>query len=143
MSETTIAGLLKARDDMMGELMALRERAAAVFNDVEAMDRVLRALGYDGDLGARQPRHARLVIFNRNELRQWVLRELRKGEPLSSRDLAERICAEEGKDIRDARMVLDVTRRVSKAVRLLHAKRAVRGEKDRMGRWVWGPSDAR
>ena len=137
MSETTIAGFLKARDDMMGELAAIRERAAAVYNDVEALDRVLRALGYEGDLEGRTARQARLVIFNRNELRQFILRELRKGEPLTSRDLAERICGEEGKDIRDARMVLDVTRRVSKAVRLLKGKRAVRGEKDRMGRWLW------
>lgn len=137
MTDMTIAGLLKARDDMTAELMALRERAAAVYNDVEALDRVLRALGYEGDLDARQPRQARLVIFNRNELRQWLLRELRKGEPLTSRDLAERICSEEGKDIRDQRMLLDVTRRVSKAVRLLQDRRVVRGTKDRMGRYVW------
>lgn len=51
--------------------------------------------------------------------------------------LAERICGEEGKDIRDVRMVLDVTKRVSKAMRLLQDQRAVRGEKDRMRRYVW------
>ena len=77
------------------------------------------------------------MIFHRNELRQFLLRELRNGQPLSSRDLAERICSEEGKDIRDVRMMLDVTRRVSKAMRLLHDRKAVRGEKDRLGRYVW------
>lgn len=134
----TISGLLKARDDMMGEMVALRELMAQKFNDVEAIDRVLAALGYDGDLASRQPREARLVIFARNELRQFLLRELRKGDPLSSRDLAERICSEEGKDIHDARMILDVTRRVSKAMRLLRERGGVRGTKDRMGRFVWG-----
>lgn len=59
-----------------------------------------------------------------------------KGEPLTSRDLTERICAEEGKDIRDQRMVMDVVRRVSKAMRLLQARRVVRGTRDRMGRFV-------
>ena len=121
----------------MGEISALRERAGQLHNDLEAIDRVLITLGYDGDLSGRQVRQSRLVIFHRNELRQFLIRELRKGEPLSSRDLAERICGEEGKDIRDVRMVLDVTRRVSKAMRLLQDQRAVRGDKDRMRRYVW------
>lgn len=135
--KNTISGLLKTRDDMMGELIALRQRQAEVHNDIEAVDRVLDALGYQGDLSERQPREHRLVIFARNELRQFLLRELHKGEPLSSRDLAERICGEEGKDIRDQRMVLDVTRRVSKAMRLLQGLKAVRGDKDHMRRYVW------
>ena len=78
------------------------------------------------------------MIFHRNELRQFLLRELRKGEPLSSRDLPERICSEEGKDIRDVRMVLDVTKRVSKAMRVLQDQRAVKGQKDHMRRYVGG-----
>jgi hypothetical protein len=129
MTQNTISGLLKTRDDMMGELLALRERTAEVYNDIEAVDRVLDALGYNGPLQERTTRKKNLVIFARNELRQYILRELRKGEPLSSRDLAERICSEEGKDIADARMVMEVTRRVSKAVK---------GVKDVSGRWVWG-----
>jgi hypothetical protein len=36
-----------------------------------------------------------------------ALAQIAKGEPLSRRDLAERICSEEGKDIRDVRMMLD------------------------------------
>jgi hypothetical protein len=135
--QNTIIGLLKHRDDTMGELVALRERMGELHNDLEAIDRVLVALGYDGDLSGRQVRQSRLVIFHRNELRQFLLRELRKGEALSSRDLAERICSEEGKDIRDVRMVLDVTKRVSKAMRLLQDQRAVKGEKDNMRRYVW------
>lgn len=135
--QNTISGLLKHRDDLMGDIVALRERAAELHNDLEALDRVLLSLGYDGPLEGRQIRQSRLVIFHRNELRQFLLRELRKGEPLSSRDLAERICSEEGKDIRDVRMVLDVTKRVSKAMRLLQDQRAVRGEKDKFRRYVW------
>ncbi len=133
----TISGLLKTRDDMMGELLALRERMGEIHNDIEAVDRVLDALGYDGDLEGRKVRQNRLVIFARNELRQFILRELRKGEPLSSRDLAERICLAENKDIQDQRMVMEVTRRVSKSVRLLRQKGAVKGRKDAAGRWVW------
>ncbi|MFL9503619.1 hypothetical protein ACJMQP_26520 [Rhodopseudomonas palustris] len=135
--QNTISGLLKHRDDLMGDIVALRERMGELHNDLEALDRVLLSLGYDGPLEGRVVRQSRLVIFHRNELRQFLLRELRKGEPLSSRDLAERICSEEGKDIRDVRMVLDVTKRVSKAMRLLQDQRAVKGEKDHMRRYVW------
>ena len=138
MSTQIIAGLLKARDDMLGELLAMRDQCASIYNDIEALDRVLDVLGYDGPpLEERQPRQHRLVIFARNELRQFLLRELRKGEALSSRDLAERICCEEGKDISDQRMVLDVTRRVSKAMGLLQDRKVVKGDKDRMRRYVW------
>lgn len=107
MNDHTITGLLKARDGMMSEMVALRQRLAEVNNDIAAVERVPDALGFQGDLAERHVREHRLVIFARNELRQCLLRELRKGEPLSSRDLAERICAEEGKDIRDQRMVLE------------------------------------
>lgn len=135
--QNTISGLLKLRDDTMGEIVAMRERLGELHNDLEAIDRVLCTMGYEGELEGRQIRQSRLVIFHRNELRQFLLRELRKGEPLSSRDLAERICGEEGKDIRDTRMVLDVTKRVSKAMRLLQDQKAVKGQKDHMRRYVW------
>ena len=48
--QNAISGLLKLRDDTMGEIAALRERAAQLKNDLEAIDRVLITLGYDGDL---------------------------------------------------------------------------------------------
>lgn len=75
--QNTISGLLKMRDDTMGEILALRERMAELHNDLEAVGRVLLALGYEGDLAGRQVRQNRLVIFHRNELRQFLLRELR------------------------------------------------------------------
>ena len=137
MTDATISGLLKARDDLMAELLAIRERQGELNNDLEAIDRVLDTLGYEGDLEGRQVRQYRLVIFARNELRQFVFRELRKGEPLTSRDLAERICSAEGKDLTDQRMVMEVTRRVSKAVGIMRKRGGVRGDKDRLGRWVW------
>lgn len=37
----------------------------------------------------------------------------------------------------EVRMVLDMIRRLSKAMRLLQDQRAVKGEKDRMRRYVW------
>jgi len=133
----TTSGLLKKRDELMGEMLAVRARQGELHNDLEAIDRVLDALGYEGDLDGRQARQCRLIIFARNELRQFLLRELRKGDALSSRDLAERICCEEGKDIADQRMVIEVTRRVSKSIGLLRKRGVVVGSKDHMHRYMW------
>lgn len=77
--QNTVSGLLKLRDDTMGEIVALRERSAELHNTLEAIDRVLCAMGYEGDLDGRQIRQSRLVIFHRNELRQFLLREHAQG----------------------------------------------------------------
>lgn len=38
------------RDDTMSELVALRERSAELHNDLEAIDRTLCAMGFEGEL---------------------------------------------------------------------------------------------
>ena len=55
----TISGLLRKTTELMGEAQRLREDG----NDVEALDRTLIALGYDGDLKAVQPRGNRIVFI--------------------------------------------------------------------------------
>lgn len=135
--DNTISGLLRKRDEMMGELAAMRERQAVLSNQIAAMDQTLDALGYEGDLEGRTPRSNRVVLFSRNELRQWLLRELRGAErPMSSRDLAERICAAEGRDYHDQRLVCDVVRRVSKACRVLRDRGVLYGERTHAG-YLW------
>lgn len=137
MSETIITGLRQARDAEMGEPVTLRDRAASVPDDVQASGRVPDALGHEGPaLDERHARQHRRVIVARNERRRCRLRERRKGEPMPSRDLAERLRCEEGEDIRDQRLVLDVIRRVSRALRLLQTKRALTRHKDRLERWM-------
>jgi hypothetical protein len=134
----TISGLLRKREELMRETQELRERMAVVSNDVEAIDRVLDAFGYVGDLNGRTPRAARIVLFYRNELRQYLLAELQKADrPLSSRELAERVCQVEGKDGRDRRLLADVTRRVGCALRKMRAGKAVQGHRDNSGAAVW------
>ena len=60
----------------MGELVALRERQGEVANDLEALDRTLDVLGYDGPpLAERHVRQYRLVIFARNPVHSvlWLI----------------------------------------------------------------------
>lgn len=120
----------------MTETADLRERMASVSHDVEAIDRVLERLGYSGDIQLT-PRAARVVLFYRGELRAFLVSELRKaGGPLTSRELAERIAGQEGKSIADRRMMVDITRRVSKGLRQLRDAGQVTGGKEGQGH-VW------
>ena len=54
--ESTIAGLLKKRAELMQETAELRERMAVAANAVEAIDRVLDTFGHTEDLEGRSPR---------------------------------------------------------------------------------------
>jgi len=137
--ETVISGLLKKREDLALEAVALREQQAVIANAIESIDRVLETFGYEGKLEGKTPRSARIVLFYRNELRQFVLSELRKAaRPLSSREIAEALITLEGKSIADRKMMVDIVRRVSKACRMLRHADAVMQTKDGLGRVVWG-----
>lgn len=131
----TISGLLLKRQEMMEEVSQLRERMAVLSNDVEALDRVLETLGYS-DGPPASPRAARIVLFYRNELRSYCLEHLRERGPRTSRQIGVSIIQTEGKDARDRRMLTDIVRRVSKAMRQLRQAGAVASEVVR-GEYVW------
>ncbi|WP_421855903.1 hypothetical protein [Oricola sp.] len=70
--EHTISGLLSKRADLLSEAQILRDRVAKIKNDLDALDRTLGVLGYDGDLDAMMPRQKRHVLFGRGELSRQV-----------------------------------------------------------------------
>jgi hypothetical protein len=136
--QNTISGLLKKRSELMGESQRLREALAHVGNDIEALDRTLVALGHDGDLRTVQPRGNRVVFFARDELRRFLLDELRKSNgPVSSRDLAEKIIGLEGKDVHDRRLRNDMVKRVGKSLKLLRQQGLAASDRDRFGHLTW------
>lgn len=135
--QTLINGLLAKRQELTNLNAELRERMAIVANDIEAVERVLDSLGYQGQLVGNTPRAARIVLFYRNELREYLLAEMRKaGEPLTARELAQRLCQVEGKDWQDRRLLTDVVRRVGCALRKMRATHVVEGERTQAGQ-VW------
>ena len=139
---TLINGLLAKRVELCALNCELRERMAVVSNDIDAVERVLDSLGYQG-AAVTTPRAARIVLFYRNELREYLLAELRKAaEPLTARELAQRLCQVEGKDWQDRRLLTDVVRRVGCALRRLRASRVVEGERTQAGQ-VWRLADTR
>lgn len=139
--ESLVNGLLAKREELQRENAELRERMAILVNDLDALDRVQASCGYRGELIGSTPRQARIVLFYRNELPEYLLAELRKADkPLSSRDLACRVCQCEGKDAADRRLLADVTRRVGCALRKMRAQGSVSGERDKSGAAVWSVS---
>jgi len=131
-----ISGLLRKRDEMMEEIATTRERLAVLSNDVEALDRTLERLGYDGDVKLT-PRVPRVVLFYRGELRQFLAGQLREG-PRTSRQMAIALVQTEGKDARDRRMMNDVVRRIGKALRQMQdAGMVARTAEKVRGEYVW------
>lgn len=121
----------------MEEIAVTRERLAVLSNDVEALDRVLETLGYDGEvsLTVRAPR---IVLFYRGELRQFLIGQLREKGPQTAKQLAQTIINYEGKDGRDRRMMLDVVRRISKALRQMRDAGLAISENDtKQCEFVW------
>jgi hypothetical protein len=135
--EHTISGLLQKRGEMMEDMAVTRERLAVLSNDIEAIDRILERLGYDGDVKLT-PRQPRIVLFYRGELRQFLLGQLREQGEMTSRKLAESLVRVEGKDTRDRRMMADVVRRIGKALRQMQDSGLVAGTRGKsMGEYVW------
>jgi chorismate mutase len=136
--EHTISGLLTKRQELMEETAAIREKMAIIANDVEAIDRVLETLGHTEQLEGRSPRAARIILFYRNELRSFLLDQLRKANrPMTSRELAEIVCETEGKNRGDRRLISDVTRRIGCALRKMRASRMVQSGREPSGGHVW------
>lgn len=97
---------------------------AVIKNDVAALDRVLSTLGYTGDLNKEMPRQKHERIYGQGELTRAILDVLRDAiEPMATRDIAREILALNEQDARDRRLLTEVTRRVSKALRIQKTER--------------------
>lgn len=136
--EHTINGLLTKRADLFNEAIRIRDRLAEIKNDIGALDRVLGTLGYTGDLDAEMPRQKREVLFGRGELTRSILDELRTATaPMGSREIAQGIVALSGQDARDRKYITGLTRRVSKALRILKEGGSVKSSIDKGGNLLW------
>jgi hypothetical protein len=136
--EHTISGLLGKRADLFNEAARLRDRLAEIRNDIGALDRVLGTLGYTGDLDTEMPRQKRHVVFGKGELTRSILDELRSATgPMGSREIAQAIVAVSGQDARDRKMITDLTRRVSEALRIIKEGGGARSSIDSKGNLLW------
>jgi len=131
-------GLLKTRGEMFNEAERITERLGEIKNDLKALDKTLRLVGYKGELDSIMPRQRRNVIFGQGELLDALMLELRHATgPLKSRELAQNVLASTGDDIRDRRAVSDLTRRVSKCLRVQAEKGTVIKQRVEGGNIKW------
>lgn len=136
--EHTITGLLAKRVDLYHEAERIRDRMAVIKNDIAALDRVLSTLGYTGDLNKEMPRQKHERIFGQGELTRAILDVLRDAtEPMATRDIAREILVVNEQDARDRRLLTEVTRRVSKALRVLTARKSVARQIDDASHIRW------
>jgi len=134
----TISGLLTKRAELLGEAQILREKLAAARNSIESIDQVLKSLGHRESLDDMRPLGTRLLIFDRNELRRFLIDQLRaEPAPVTSRQMAGRIIVLDGKDMLDKKMLSDMIDRVGKAFRLLRRQGVVVGTLDRANLMHW------
>jgi len=139
--EHAIAGLLRKRGEMIANMADLREQIAVASNDLESIERVLETLGYQGDLPTVSTRAPRIVLFYRGELRGFLRQSLKEHGPSTSRELATRLVALEGKDGRDRRMMNDIVKRMGKALRQMQDAGAVTRSPEKVkGEFVWSVS---
>jgi len=134
----TISGLLHKRVKLFHEAEGLRDRIAEIKNDIDAMDRTLTVLGYDGDLDAAMPRQKRQVVFGRGELTKAVLSVLRRSKtPMTAREIAQELISQSGFDARDRKYITQMSARVAKACRQYPQKGMVKKATDAHGNVVW------
>ena len=136
--DLAIAGLLRKRGEMLANLADLREQIAVASNDLQAIERILETMGYQGDLPTVASRAPRIVLFYRGELRQFLRQSLKEHGPSTSRQLAERLIQLEGKDARDRRMMNDIVKRIGKALRQMRDTNIIgRTTAKVRGEFVW------
>lgn len=137
--QNTISGLIQKRSEVIAEIHAMRERMGVLANDLQCIDRVLQALGHSGHLGdVPDSGTTKMVLFHKSELQQHLLRLMRnEGRPLSSRDLAVLIATADGRDRYDRRLLLDVIKRVGKAMATLRKRGLVLGSRSNAGVFEW------
>ncbi len=136
--EHTISGLLTKRADLFHEAERIRDRLGAIRNDILALDRVLGTLGYTGNLDAEMPRQKRQTMFGQGELTRAIFDVLRDAEgPLPTRDIARTFLRVNEQDASDRRLLTDVVRRTSKALRVAKGRGLVTTAIDQAGNMVW------
>lgn len=134
----TISGLLAKRQDLLSDVESLKEQIAEIRNDVRAIERTLRALGYQDDLSHMTGRQKNRVLFGRGDLLKAILEELRKaGHPLKSRDIALALIEQSGEDPNDRKTVKDLVRRVTKSLSPLRKNGRIHSTMGDDGQCLW------
>lgn len=110
----SINAMLTARARRLRSLRLEEGDQAAHLADIEAIDHVLvNVLGFTGDIAAETKDFRREALFGRSELRRAVIAVLREAnQPLTTRQITERVMATKGKALKPGRQSKDWITRV-------------------------------
>jgi hypothetical protein len=132
--ENTIHGLLRKRRHLLGDVDRLKKDLSCALDDIRALDRTLKALGYSGQHERMVAAGTRKVIFRRDQLRRFLIGELRHAnKAVTSGELAERTMHKEGLKTTNRADREDMLKRVCQCLRLLRRKGLAVSKRDPEG----------
>ncbi|MEW4458994.1 hypothetical protein AB1K42_12915 [Roseibium algicola] len=115
--ESIIRGLLTKRVTLYHEREEQLSNIASLDNDISAIDRAIRLLGYEGDLNALMPKNAGNRRYKQGDVSRHVSDVLRTAtEPLTSRQIANKVAAVRGENTDDHRHMVKLTNNVSRVL---------------------------
>jgi len=138
----TVAHLLKKRRECLTEIDERFARIAELRNDIAAIERTLRAFGYDEEFSDKAS-PPRAILFEKGQLGRAILEELRTAsEPVSTNYLANALIRRFKQDPEDRALLRKYVERVCNGMTKLRRAGLVQGSKDKRGVMVWtlGPS---
>lgn len=142
-NEHTIAGLIRKRAEIAGELEAAQTRVRQLIIDIDNVDATIRLFAPDIDLEEIRPKPVppRHTAFH-GEISRAILNTLRQtGMALTTKDLALRVMADRGLNIADPRLTRTVQKRVGASLRNLRARGSVRSGQGSGSNLRWSVGD--
>ncbi|PVB59513.1 hypothetical protein DCO57_21920 [Labrenzia sp. 011] len=136
--DSTIRGLLTKRVSLFHEREEQLSKLANLDNDISAIDRAIRLLGYEGDLNALMPASAGNKLYRQGEISRCVSDILRTArEPLTSRQIALQVVQMRGENPNDHKHMVRLTNNVSRVLGNFRSQGRVVSEGTGSGVQLW------
>ena len=135
----TLAGLIEKRRELAGKIEYHQNELRQASADLDHLDATIRMFDPDADLEAihSRPYPPRNQAF-RGEVTRVLLAALRHaGGPLTSHQLADRLMAERGLDVNDAKLKKTMVKRVGSALRDMRKRGRVTSEVGAKREMLW------
>ena len=131
MADYVIAGLVKRRAELAGEMRAIENRLTQIATDLSHLDAVIRQFDPDYDLTSIRPKRLREPDkAGRGEMARFVLGVLREAsEPMPTSTITRLLIEARGQDVADVKRAQQIGKRVAMALRHQEGQETVRAER--------------
>ncbi len=136
--DSIIRGLLTKRVTLYHEREEQLSQIASLDNDISALDRAIRLLGYEGDLNALMPQNVGNRRYKQGEISRHVSDILRTAkEPLTSRQIALKVATARGENPNHHAHMVRLTNNVSRVLGNFRSQGRVVSEGSGKGLQSW------